>query len=80
MNISLKAGYEHGVFRLLEPVRFEEHQQVTVTIIEKPEISTANKNESCYDIALRTGIIGMIEEAPIDLSRNPKYYEGFGNQ
>jgi predicted DNA-binding protein len=33
---------------------------------------------SCYDVARRMGIIGIIEDAPSDLSTNPKHMEGFG--
>ena len=32
MNQSLKAIYEGGVFRPLEPVNLNEHQQVTLTV------------------------------------------------
>jgi predicted DNA-binding antitoxin AbrB/MazE fold protein len=32
MSQSLKAIYENGVFRPLEPVHFDEHQQVILTV------------------------------------------------
>ena len=32
MSQHLKAGYEHGVFRPLEPVRLREHQEVTLVL------------------------------------------------
>ena len=32
MSQHLKAVYEHGVFRPLEPVRLEEHQEVTLVL------------------------------------------------
>lgn len=32
MTKHLKAVYEHGVFRPLEPVRLEEHQEVTLVL------------------------------------------------
>jgi hypothetical protein len=34
--------------------------------------------ENCYDAALRVGLIGAIKGGPPDLSTNPKYMEGFG--
>lgn len=34
--------------------------------------------ESCYDAACRAGLIGVIKGGPSDLSTNPKYMEGFG--
>ncbi len=40
--------------------------------------ASRRKPETCYDVALRMGIIGMIKNAPRDLSTNPKYFKGFG--
>ncbi len=34
--------------------------------------------ESFYDAAKRLGFIGCIEGGPSDMSTNPKYMEGFG--
>ncbi|TWT96691.1 hypothetical protein Pla108_24650 [Botrimarina colliarenosi] len=36
------------------------------------------KDESAYDAAMRLGLIGIVKDAPSDLSTNPKYLEGFG--
>ena len=36
MSRHLKAVYEHGVFRPLEPVGLQEHQEVTL-VLETPE-------------------------------------------
>ena len=33
---------------------------------------------TCYDLARRLGIIGMIHSSPRDLSTNRKYFRGFG--
>ncbi len=33
---------------------------------------------TCYDIALKAGLIGVAKNLPPDLSTNPKYMEGFG--
>ncbi len=79
MSKSLKVVYENGVLRPLEPVTFREHEQFTVKIPDIQEPQFVNQSESCYDIALRTGIIGLVEDAPRDLSTNPKYFEGFGS-
>ena len=35
-------------------------------------------NESCYDAAVRLGIIGCAKGLPRDLSTNKKYFKGFG--
>jgi hypothetical protein len=33
---------------------------------------------SVFDLAQQAGIIGLIKDAPADLSTNPRYLEGFG--
>jgi predicted DNA-binding protein len=33
---------------------------------------------TCYDIAMRMGIVGAVKKGPKDLSTNPKHMEGFG--
>jgi predicted DNA-binding protein len=33
---------------------------------------------SCYDLAEKIGIIGLVKNAPSDLSTNRKHMEGFG--
>ena len=34
--------------------------------------------ESCYDLAVRTGLLGSVKNAPHDLATNKKYFKGFG--
>ncbi|MBI3697952.1 MAG: hypothetical protein HY238_24350 [Acidobacteria bacterium] len=34
--------------------------------------------ESCYDLALRTGLLGAVKTGPRDLATNKKYFKGFG--
>lgn len=36
--------------------------------------------ETCYDLALRTGFIGVAKNAPADLSTNPRHFKGFGRR
>ena len=36
------------------------------------------KTITCYDIALKAGLIGVAKNAPPDLSTNPEHMEGFG--
>ncbi len=33
--------------------------------------------ESCLDVARRAGLIGTVDDAPPDLSTNPKHFGGF---
>ncbi|MBI3407083.1 MAG: ribbon-helix-helix protein, CopG family [Planctomycetes bacterium] len=37
-----------------------------------------DKTPTCYELASRLGIIGVVKDAPRDLSTNPKHFEGFG--
>ena len=43
MSQHLKAVYEHGVFRPLEPVRLDEHQEVT--------LGSARQEKPIWDVA-----------------------------
>ncbi len=75
MDKNLKAIYENGVFRPLEPVALSEHQTVTLAVRED---AAANTPRNAYDAAQELGLIGMITDAPADLSTNKAYFEGFG--
>lgn len=82
MSKNVKAVYENGVFRPLEPVALDEHQEVTVTIPDRGK-SAAEETEqepSCYELAQRAGIIGAIDNLPSDLSTNREYFEGLGKE
>ena len=79
MSKSLKAVYENGIFRPLEPVELAEHQEVTVTVPDARG-AAANHEISCYDIAQRLGIVGMLDHLPGDPSTNRRYFEGFGKE
>jgi hypothetical protein len=41
-------------------------------------LSQINKTQTCYDLALESGIIGVAKDLPSDLSTNPDYFQGFG--
>lgn len=79
MSKSLKAVYENGIFRPLEPVDLTEHQEVTITVSDVRG-AAANQELSCYEIAQRLGIVGMLDHLPSDLSTNRRYFEGFGQE
>jgi Arc/MetJ-type ribon-helix-helix transcriptional regulator len=38
----------------------------------------AKKLESAYDVAKRLGIVGIVKNAPRDLSTNRRHFRGFG--
>jgi len=42
------------------------------------DATSEGREENCYDAALRAGLIGAIKGGPSDMSTNPKYMEGFG--
>ena len=75
MDKSLKAIYENGVFRPLEPVSLPEHQEVTLAVREHV---AANAPRNAYDAAQALGLIGLVTDAPADLSTNKAHFEGFG--
>ena len=74
---TLEAVYEQGVLRPLNRLDLPEHKRVTITISDVRR-STAESVTSCYDLALRAGMIGALKDAPFDLSTNPDHFQGFG--
>ena len=51
MSQHLKAAYEHGVFRPLEPVRLQEHQQVTLVLETTQDVGDAVKEKPIWEVA-----------------------------
>ena len=41
-------------------------------------LADGRRVESCYDLALRTGLLGVVKTGPRDLATNKKYFKGFG--
>ncbi len=41
-------------------------------------LSQINQAKTCYDLALESGIIGIADDLPSDLSTNKDYFQGFG--
>jgi|HubBroStandDraft_1064217.scaffolds.fasta_scaffold935871_2 hypothetical protein len=41
-------------------------------------LQASRKAESCYELALRLGIVGVVRRAPRDLSTHRRHFEGFG--
>jgi Arc/MetJ-type ribon-helix-helix transcriptional regulator len=41
-------------------------------------VSKIRKQETCYDLALRLGVIGSAKNAPRDLNTNRRHFRGFG--
>lgn len=68
MSQEIKAIFENGVFRPLDPVDLKEHQQVTLRFLANPSDRTEVSSETCFDLARRLGVLGVIDDAPEDLS------------
>jgi Arc/MetJ-type ribon-helix-helix transcriptional regulator len=58
----------------------DEGRSVSEVVREALEehVRKAGKQESAYDVAKRLGIIGMVKNAPRDLSTNRRHFRGFG--
>jgi hypothetical protein len=41
-------------------------------------VAKTREQETCYDLALRLGVIGSAKNAPRDLSTNRRHFRGFG--
>lgn len=67
---TLEAVYEQGVLRPLERLDLPEHKQVTITISDVRR-STAESVTSCYDLAMRAGMIGALKDAPREPEHDP---------
>ena len=51
MSQHLKAVYEHGVFRPLEPVRLQEHQEVTLVLETTENQGGAAEEKPIWEVA-----------------------------
>lgn len=51
MSQHLKAVYEHGVFRPLEPVRLQEHQEVTLVLETSEVAGNAGREKPIWEVA-----------------------------
>ena len=64
MSQHLKAIYEHGVFRPLEPVRLQEHQEVTL-VLETPDVEgCAGEEKPIWEVAAE--LVREIPEEALD--------------
>ena len=73
MRMTIKAIYENGIFRPLEPVDLEEHTQVMVSIpAELVPIAVADP----IGWKAAEALIGFIEHAPPDMAEFHDAYLG----
>lgn len=66
--------------KLLEEVAAGQGKSESEIVREALEVflQSYKKNENCYSLAKRLGIIGVAENLPKDLSKNKKYFRDFG--
>ena len=74
----LRAVYENGVFRPLEPVILDEHREVTLSVIDEAPNHVHDEGKTCLDLAEELGLIGIVKDVPPDLSTNKAHFDGFG--
>jgi hypothetical protein len=51
-----------------------------VRVAVQEYLGARSRPRTAYDVAKEAGLIGCLKGAPIDLSTNPRYFEGFGKR
>ena len=77
MSQHLKAVYEQGVFRPLEPVRLQEHQEVTLVLETIEAASGAAEVKPIWEVAedLVRDIPGeVLDSVPVDGAAQHDHY------
>jgi predicted DNA-binding antitoxin AbrB/MazE fold protein len=80
MTQHVNAIFEHGVLKPLGPLELQDQDIVALSIDKVAEVypNSDEASPTLYEILDEVGLVGSIEDAPPDLSTNPKYMEGFG--
>jgi len=58
----------------------QEDEEVTLVASAISSAAFNGQSPTCYEVAKKARIIGMVKNAPSDLSTNKKYLEGFGGR
>jgi predicted DNA-binding antitoxin AbrB/MazE fold protein len=77
MSQHLKAVYEHGVFRPLEPVRLQEHQEVTLVLVTAEVGGAAAGHKRIWEVAedlVRDIPEEALDSAPADGAAEHDHY------
>jgi predicted DNA-binding antitoxin AbrB/MazE fold protein len=72
MTVAVEAIYENGVLRPEKPLGFKEHARVRVIIEDESEARTSEEGGS--DLGAWRNLIGIIKDAPPDVSENHDKY------
>jgi hypothetical protein len=81
-QISLSRDQQEFILRLAEQtgMPWESVVRQALAAFEQSISASSSKPESVYEAMVRTGLLGSITDAPADLSTNPAYMDGFGEQ
>ena len=60
--------------------RLAEDEEVTLVTSTAHQTPSNGESPTCYDLAKKARVIGIVKNAPPDLSTNKKYLEGLGRQ
>ena len=77
MSQHLKAVYEHGVFRPLEPVRLREHQEVTLVLETTEGRGDAAEDKPIWEVAedlVRDIPEEVLDSVPVDGAAQHDHY------
>jgi len=77
MSQNLKAVYEDGVFRPLEPVRLREHQEVTLVLDTAEDEDSAVAEKSIWQVAedlVRDIPRDVLDSIPVDGAAHHDHY------
>jgi predicted DNA-binding antitoxin AbrB/MazE fold protein len=77
MSQHLKAVYEHGVFRPLEPVRLQEHQEVTLVLETTEDEGCAAEEKPIWEVAedlVRDIPKEALDSVPVDGAAQHDHY------
>ena len=77
MSQHLKAVFEHGVFRPLEPVRLREHQEVTLVLETTEGRDTAAEEKPIWEVAedlVRDIPEEVLDSVPVDGASQHDHY------
>jgi predicted DNA-binding antitoxin AbrB/MazE fold protein len=77
MSQHLKAVYEHGVFRPLEPVRLQEHQEVILVLETTEDQEVAVEEKPIWEVAedlVRDVPKEVLDSVPVDGAAQHDHY------
>jgi predicted DNA-binding antitoxin AbrB/MazE fold protein len=88
----IKAIYDHGVLRPLEPLILDDQAVVSLSVeattdagvkgvAPTPSLAPNDSTEpTLFDVFNDAGLIGRISGLPADLSTDPRHMKGFGDR